>query len=146
MALSGDGSYDLRPYYRGSSVIFTYGDCTAAPNSEDRCAPPISIANYPICAENPSIRRAGDTQLKRRVKVRGLPAVAFGGTGTAFDKLELYTHRTTVEIDVGGGYRAAVALASKLRPINSRELGEALPAPVPGALDGRLKNCEASRG
>jgi hypothetical protein len=125
--LTLDGRFDIPPKDKGNRVNLGYGDCTPAPNSEDRCGPPVVVTNSRICTELPS---KYTHQSLRRIELRGVPAIIFLGEKPRFSKLELYTRYTTVEIE-GLDYRRSLELARRLMPLNHRPFGRNLPAPAP---------------
>jgi hypothetical protein len=149
--LTYDGRPELHRYYRGSDVTFSYGSCVSAPltgresspEQEDSCTWPITISNYPICAKNPSLY--GDSsKLGRLVQIRGVPAFAFIGADGGFSSIELYTGKTTVQID-GLTQAQMLDMARRLVPLNRPPHGRRLPMPTPGAVEGKLWSCESSK-
>jgi hypothetical protein len=119
------------------SFTFSY-DCSGP----YQCEPQYQIQEYPICARNP--HSFGDRSFKPDFRRRGIPVVALeAGPGLA--EVEAYSGETTVVIwALTGSYhrslRAALRALHSLQGVNERRPGGSkLPAPVPGALDGRLR-------
>jgi hypothetical protein len=127
----------LPPTYRSNSVSYIYGDCTPPPG-EGGCAAPIQLQIWPACERNVA-------QYEHRPKLtrrRGVPSSAGDGA------LELYTGDSTVVIftsDRSLGRRAVSAIQPVRRgdapavvpPV--LEVTKRLPAPVRGAIAGKLR-------
>ena len=111
---------------------FIYGDCKPPPGREGGCRLPLTVRNYEICALNPNSYRISARTLTERI--RGVPYYMRGAGA-----LELYTGTTTVVIFANDS-QAAKRAAQQLRSIDGR-IGprRSLPAPVGGALEGRLR-------
>lgn len=112
---------------------FIYGTCKPPPGPEGGCAPPLAVQNSEICASNPNSYGVPARALTQRV--RGVPYYMNQGAGA----FELYTGTTTVVI-FASDFEAAKRAAEELRSIDGR-IGprSPLPAPVSGALEGRLR-------
>jgi hypothetical protein len=122
---------------KANFVAFGYGDCEPEP-----CAIPVDVQVWAACERNPSVYRvdpAGRIPLaSERLTVRGVPATYF----PADPRLELSTSAVTVVIFAAD--RAQVlAAAAALRGVNRGvRAAEPLPAPTPGATDGKLRCAE----
>ena len=115
-------------------VSFIYGDCV--PSTDSGCVPPAEIQVWPSCRRHLALYdaapEAGPTP--ERVTVRGVPAAFLEG-GT---RIEIQTRSSTVVVFADSRERA-LRLASALRPVGEPSLpGPSLPAPLPGAVEGRL--------
>lgn len=109
---------------------FIYGDCTPA-DGEGGCAPPLDVQNWSICTRFPALY-PGPTP--KTSPLHGAETVRAGGG------LDIYTGRTTVVIF--GGDKSAVT--QSLTRVSDDVAPEALPPPVPGALEGKLA-CQAKQ-
>jgi hypothetical protein len=116
-------------------VSFIYGECDAT--SETGCAPPAEVQVWPACVRNPSLYRGQRSPISPTptpTTVRGVPA-AFFENGT---RLEIQTGASTVVVFADGPERIG-RIADALRGVNvDVSQGARLPAPAPGALDGKL--------
>ncbi len=115
-------------------VSFVYGDCT--PADDTGCAPPIEIQVWPACRRHLGLYTSttGVSPALERTTVRGVPA-AFLDDGT---RLELQAGRSTIVVFADSRGRAA-RIARALRAVDgSVSVGQALPPPEPGALEGAL--------
>lgn len=119
---------------RRATFEFIYGDCDAGPDGG--CAPPYSLQNYHACARN--LASYDGLRPKRRKSIRGAAVYEFGDGGF-FDRLEVYTGRTTVVI-WAPTFAKARRVARMLDSINV-ELGrdDPLGPPARGALSGELR-------
>lgn len=126
----------LRRDDAASFVSFVYGDCV--PSTDSGCASAAEIQVWPACRRHLALYEAAPEAgpTPERVTVRGVPAAFFDG-GT---RLEIQTGSSTVVVFADSRERA-LRLASALRPVGepSPSLpGLSLPAPLPGAVEGRL--------
>ena len=115
-------------------VSFVYGDCSAG--DDMGCAPPAEIQVWPACRRNlglydSSLAGALEPEM---VVVRGATA-AFFDDGT---RLELQTGTSTVVVFAGSRERV-LRIAAALQPVGEAPSSDPLPAPAPGALDGRVR-------
>lgn len=118
---------DRRPPPISPAVSFIYGTCEPSPGSEGRCAPPLAIQNYEVCAVSPHSLRVVPQALRQRI--RGAPYLIHDG-------MSLYTGTTTIKVYGRRPMRAAARLRSVDGQIGPKSR---LPPPVPGALAGRLR-------
>jgi hypothetical protein len=114
-------------------VSFVYGDCGAA--DDQGCAPPVEVQVWPACRRNLALYDAKlpGAPAPERATVRGVPA-AFLEDG---QRLELQADRSTIVV-FGDSRERVVKVAAALRRVGDGPAVEALPSPVPGAVDGRL--------
>lgn len=122
---------------------FLYGDCDAGGG----CPFPLVVQLWPACRRNVSVYEfAGRPMPYDAVHVRGVPGASFDRL-SARSRLELYTGKVTVVLfgdsperveKAAEGLRAIGGLAGEGTP----GPGERLPAPVDGALRGKL-SCDA---
>lgn len=131
-APDSDMPADARP--RGANwVSFLYASgCEPAEDHGLACKELLEVQVWPACERNLSVYPPG---LAETASVRGVPAATFEDGR----RLEVYTGDATVVIfgeDVGQVSRAA----KTLEPVNGAplEAGAGLPAPFPGALEGKL--------
>ena len=110
-------------------VDFTYGECDAGTGDEGGCSPPLDIQNWPACGRNAALF---GMPLPLRVHVRGAPAHHFG------DRIEIWTGTTDIVIFGKHATRVAGELRSANRLGQDIGRGDRLPAPAPGAIEGRL--------
>jgi hypothetical protein len=125
-------------------VSYIYGDCDLPVDEEaPSCEPPIEIQSWRACERSysgtrvPRGVRGGPTVRLPRQTVRGVPAVVLAPTF-----IELYTGRTTVRVFANTPELAQAAVASLVRAPDAPLEGTPppnLPAPVAGALSGRLR-------
>lgn len=116
-------------------VLLIYGTC--APESETGCAPPLSIRMEPVC-DAPRSGYATQAFDQPHVAVRGLDAARVSGY------LRLWTGGTAITVFTAGGADAealSLRVASALRPVNARAIGEAARAAAPGDLPPQAKAC-----
>lgn len=120
---------------RPNFVEFIYGTCDPKGYG---CAPPLAIQNYPACERNRAMYGTPYGPLPRRdLRVRGVTAALYD-SGT---RLELYTGETTVVIFGFSGEDQLSRAAKTLRPepgSPGAAIGEDLPAPKTGVLDGTI--------
>jgi hypothetical protein len=121
---------------RANFVGFRYGDCT--PSSDAGCPAPLEIQVWPACERNLSsysLTPAGDPLPHERLTVRGVPAASFEGG----QRLEIYTGSVSVVL-FGAGEAQLLRAAEALRAVNASGpgVGDRLPEPAAGALEGRL--------
>jgi hypothetical protein len=137
---------ETRAPVRADYVSLKYGTCE--PDSDSGCAAPLEMQTWPACKRNrsmyllaPDIDGDGPGKAipypREDVTVRGVPA-AFFDSGS---RLELYTGEVTIVLF--GRTRtqlleAAAALEGANEAVAAIDPGEALPAPVAGALEGKL--------
>ena len=114
-------------------VSFVYGDCT--PDDDAGCASPVEIQVWPACRR--SLALYGPSPLGptfERTTLRGVPA-AILDVGT---RVELQTGRSTIVV-FGDSRDRVLSVARALRAVDgSTSVREALPSPVPHALEGTL--------
>jgi hypothetical protein len=116
---------------------YLYGSCTSD-SIDGACPLPLEIQSWAACKRNLSVYTEapdGRPVPHENLKIRGVPAALFE-EGT---RLEIYTGTTTVVIfgsDLDRMNRAAVAMFSVDGRIKPKQT---LPAPAPGALQGKLK-------
>jgi hypothetical protein len=119
LPLTGDGHADIANYHHGTSIAFLYGQCELPPGGEGGCAPPVQIDNFPSCVEYPGRYRS--LRPRRFIQLRGVPAAVFhdyGIKGPVFDKLELYSRKTTIVIRANAGLNVAREIAQRLQGTN----------------------------
>jgi hypothetical protein len=122
-----------------TNVTFIYGDCYITPQQDYGCGPPLSIQIWPACErylealqgiiteEGAATSGLAPEEQSPVQEIRGVPAASFG-------QLEIYTGDVTVVI-FG---EAAEEVAEALRSVDGEiEVGEDLPPPVDGHLEGR---------
>ena len=134
----GGASFNL-PDNRTNYVNFIYGTCTGG--MEGGCAPPLTIQVWPACdntlADFYYNSRGGKPSREyEETTIRGVPAARFS------DMLHLYSSDVTIVIfgeSAALRQRAAEGLSSANLVSGSLSSGEALPQPVVGAMEGRLK-------
>lgn len=116
------------------SYSFLYGNCEPGPDSG--CAPPYQLQNHSACARN--LSSYDGPRPKRRRPIRGAAVYEFGDGGF-FDRLEVYTGRTTIAV-WAPTFAKARRVVRYLEGINV-ELGreDPLGPPARGALEGRLR-------
>jgi hypothetical protein len=138
LPLTDDGSSDSRTHKPGQSIVFVYGQCTVDPAAEEQdCAPPIEIYNNPTCTENPARYGPDSPHPVRTLRIRGVPAAVFL-SGTSFDKLQLYSHLTTITIRANT-FSIARRIALRLRGVNRPLAPSAdLPRPFARELAGKV--------
>ncbi len=138
LPLTDDASFDARTHKPGQSVEFVYGQCTFHPTEDVQdCAPPIELFNDPTCSENPARYGPDSPHPVRTLRLRGVPAAIFNDADH-FDKLQLYSHLTTVTIRA---YTLSVAqrVALRLRGVNRRlSASQHLPQPTARELAGKV--------
>lgn len=113
---------------------FGYGDCDPGPDSG--CALPYAVQVYPGCTRN--LASYDGLEPRRRKPIRGAAVYEFA-EGGFFDRLEVYTGRTTVVV-WAPTFAKARRVARYLEGINV-ELGrdDPLGRPARGALRGELR-------
>lgn len=119
----------------GDVVSFIYGDCIAA--ADTGCAPPAEVQIWPACVRSLALYDTSmpGTPITDHTTVRGVPA-AFLDDGL---RLEIHTGRSLVVVFADSQDRVG-RIASALRGVNVAIPAEArLPAPVPGAVEGKLR-------
>jgi hypothetical protein len=122
---------------RANFVSFVYGRCSAS--NGVGCAPPLEVQIWPACERNPSVYdwTPSEAAAIEVLRVRGVPARFYDGGR----RLELSTGSSTVVV-FGQTREQLLRAARGLAGVNiARNAGEALPAPVAGAVQGRL-TCE----
>ena len=115
-------------------VSFVYGDCEAS--GDTGCAPPAEVQVWPACRRSLALYGASvpGGPAVEPATVRGVPAAFVDD-----DRLELQTGRVTIVIFAGSRARL-LRIARALRAADgSVPDAVPLPAPVPGALEGRLE-------
>lgn len=138
LPLTNGGGDDVRESPRGP-VSFVYGTCEPDPAADETsCAPPASIQNFAVCKEN--LSRYRGRARPRMLALRGVPVAAFADGSGAFEKVEVFTGRTTVALWVDS-LETAKRMIGELEPVNARARGERLPPPPPGAVEGRPPAC-----
>ncbi|MDQ3822458.1 MAG: hypothetical protein M3321_04365 [Actinomycetota bacterium] len=111
-------------------VAFLYGDCIAL--SHSGCPFPFEVQIWPACERYASVYP--DWLPRTKTTARAVPA-AFFEDGR---RLELYTGSVTV-VMFGANREQLLRAAARLEPANAlARATTALPAPVPGALDGTV--------
>jgi len=91
-SLNDDASGDVRNFQPGTSVSFTYGNCTEPAGPEPGgCHPPVEVQNYSVCNEYPL--RYGPNAIRHLTRVDGYPALNFGS-----ETLEIYSRHTAIKI------------------------------------------------
>ena len=117
-----------------ATFSFVYGDCEA--ESDSGCAPPYQLQNYHACARN--LADYEGPKPKRRKPIRGAAVYEFGDGGM-FDRLEVYTGRTTIMV-VAPTAAKARRVVRRLESINGTIAPEdRLRPPARGALEGKLR-------
>jgi hypothetical protein len=117
---------------------FIYGDCTPEPDSG--CAPPYEVQNYAACSRNLFSYGRGETAQRRR-SIRGATAYAFWDD-RFFDRLEIYTGKTTIVIFAPSLAKARRVARSLQSADGKVARADQLPRPAAGAVEGRLA-CES---
>ena len=130
----GDGGFGA------NYVSFLYGACL--PSGGAGCPYPFEVQVWPACRRTLSDYRATpfSAELLRheRLEVRGVPAALFR-EAPGLARLELYTGRVTVVVFGSDDRAQLLRAAAALRAVNvAVSTDGALPAPVPGAVDGLL--------
>ena len=117
-----------------ATFTFIYGDCEA--ESDAGCAPPYQLQNYHACARN--LAGYEGPKPKRRKPIRGAEVYEFGDGGM-FDRLEVYTGRTTITVSAptAAKARGVVRLLESINGTISPE--ERLRPPQRGAMEGKLR-------
>lgn len=112
------------------SFGFTYGTCEGG---NDACNFPVEISNEPACSRN--LAMYGPlSPVPHRARLRGAPAAFFEGGS----RIEIQTGTTTVVI-FAFSRREALEVARNLRGVNTPVgIGQVLPPPAPGALQGKV--------
>jgi hypothetical protein len=125
-----------------SSVVFTYGTCDVGGGFDaGGCAMPVEISNEPACSRNLGMYGGGLGPDAHPRRLRGATAAFFEGGS----RIEIQTGTTTVVI-FAFSRREALEVARSLRGVNTPvEMGEALPPPAPGALEGNVPCPRPSR-
>lgn len=119
----------------GSTVSFIYGDCVVV--ADTGCAPPAEVQVWPACKRSLALYDTSlpGTPAPLRTTLRGVPA-AFLDDGT---QLEIHTGTSLVVVFADSQERVR-RIASALRGVNVAVAPEApLPAPAPGAVEGKLR-------
>jgi hypothetical protein len=112
-----------------------YGPCVSQPGS-GLCRPALEVDNFPLCSVNPASEGIPPDRL---LILRGVPAAVFAPGGD-FDRLELYTGRTTVVVRTDT-LPEARRVVSALRTVNGRTRRARLPAPLKGVPNARPRGC-----
>ena len=113
-----------------------YGDCTPEGGDTPSCSPPAELQNYAACAR--SLRSiAPEVRSHRLTRVRGALAAVYAGGGR-FDRLEIFTRRTTIVV-FARSLREARRLSAALRTVDGRiGPGDPLPPAGRGTLANRV--------
>lgn len=125
---------DRRYSVRANYVSFIYGVCSAVNGMG--CAPPLEVQIWPACERNPSVYEWSPAEAAaiERTRIRGVPAIFYDGGR----RLELSTGASTVVIFARTKEQLARAAAGLTGLNLARAAGAVLPAPVRGAVEGRL--------
>jgi hypothetical protein len=131
-AYGGFGVPDNRPNH----VTFIYGSC-------EGCVPPLQVQIWPACDRtlqdyywSDNVRGGGPSRPYELVTIRGVPAAKFS------DMLEIYSGAVTIVIfgeSAAQQERAAQSLLSANILAGDISVGDPLPSPVAGAMEGKLK-------
>ena len=113
---------------------FIYGDCTPAPDSG--CAPPYQIQNFPACSRN--LASYDGPSPERRKPVRRAAVYEFGDDA-AFDRIEVYTGRTTLAISAPTFAKARRVVRMLESPNVDVGPDDPLGPPARGAMRGKLR-------
>jgi hypothetical protein len=129
----------LPPPVRRNLVTRMYGRCEAADG--EGCAPPLEVQTWPACERNLALYHRypspdGDPVPYTEAEVRGVPAAIFDEGR----RIEVYTGDVTVVIFADTPPLARRAAASLRGSMHGAPLqaDEPLPAPMAGALEGKL--------
>jgi hypothetical protein len=122
-------------------ISLAYGDCVPVGADAPACAPSIEIQIWRACSRSRFLytRSAGSNAPSRHytmTTVRGVPAAVFS------DMVEVYTGTVTIVVFGGESTRSRLTVVGRLQGMSasSRHVagGQDLPAPVDGAMQGRL--------
>jgi hypothetical protein len=120
---------------RANFVNFIYGRCSAGDDAG--CMPPLEVQIWPACERNLSsysMTPVGDPPPHENLSLRGVPAALFEDP-----RLEVYTGNVTIVL-FGHERQELLRTADALRGVNNDVgTGVELPAPAPGALEGKLQ-------
>jgi hypothetical protein len=123
------------PDNRTNHVTFVYGTCGGG------CVPPLQVQIWPACDRTLqdyyfNVPGGGPSRPYETATIRGVPAAKFE------DMLEIYSGTVTIVIfgdSAEQQERAAQKLVSANVLAGSVSAGEPLPAPVAGAMEGKLQ-------
>jgi hypothetical protein len=116
-------------------VSVKYGECNTS-NTDTGCFPPLEVQIWPACGRNRAMYQMGPESPYPRedLTLRGVPAAFFDMDS----RLELYTGDVTVVL-FGSQRQQLLSAATGLQAVDGTvAVGDPLPEPVAGALEGEL--------